>query len=88
MGEPSFWDDAASAAKVSAEHARVTRRLQTYRSVERDVGDLEALVELAAEDDELAAELDTRLVEVEARLFALEEERLFSGHYDAGDALV
>jgi peptide chain release factor 2 len=88
MGEPGFWDDSASAAKIGSEHARVTRRLETYRSVAVDVEDLDALLELAAEDDELAAELDVQLVSIEERLLALEEERLFSGPYDAGDALV
>jgi len=88
MGNPGFWDDAGGAAKVAAEHARVTRRLEVYRGVERDVEELETLVELSAEDEELAAELETRLGDAEERLFALEEERLFSGPYDAGDALV
>ena len=88
MGTPGFWDDAAAAAKITAEHARLTRRLETYRSVAADVEDLDALVELAAEDDELAVELASQIESIERRLLALEEERLFSGPYDAGDALV
>jgi peptide chain release factor 2 len=88
MGAPGFWDDSAAAAKLSAEHARVTRRLATYSTVEADVEDLDALVELAAEDDELASELESQIGSIEQRLLALEEERLFSGPYDAGDALV
>jgi peptide chain release factor 2 len=88
MGEPGFWDDAQAAAKVGAEHARVTRRLETFRRVAADVEDLEALVELAEEDEDLARELDAQLESIEERLLALEEERLFSGPYDAGDALV
>ncbi len=43
---------------------------------------------MAEEDPELAAELTEQLPAVEARLDALEEQRLFSGRYDAGDALV
>jgi peptide chain release factor 2 len=88
MGAPGFWDDAATAAQLTAEHARVTRRLATYRAVEGDVEDLDALVELSAEDDELASELEAQIESVEQRLVALEEERLFSGAYDAGDALI
>jgi peptide chain release factor 2 len=88
MGEQGFWDDAGAAAKVGAEHARVTRRLETWRSVADDVEDLDALVELSADDDELAAELGTQIGSIEERLLALEEERLFSGPYDRGDALV
>ena len=88
MGEPGFWDDQESAAQVSAEHARATRKLETFRSLERDVGDLDDMLELAEEDDSLAGEVDEQLASIEERLAALEEERLFSGRYDAGDALV
>jgi peptide chain release factor 2 len=88
MGAPGFWDDQERAARVSAEHARTTRKLETYRSLERDVEDLEPLAELAEDDPEIAAELEDQVVSAVARLDALEEERLFSGRYDAGDALV
>jgi peptide chain release factor 2 len=88
MGDPGFWDDQERAARVSAEHARTTRKLETYRALERDVEDLEPLAELAEEDPDIASELEEQIAGVVARLDALEEERLFSGRYDAGDALV
>jgi peptide chain release factor 2 len=88
MGEPGFWENQERAARVSAEHARATRRLETFRSLESDVEDLEALAELAAEDPELAGELDEQVAAVQARLLEQEEQRLFAGRYDAGDALV
>ena len=88
MGAPGFWDDQGRAAQVSAEHARTSRRLETFRSLDRDVADLEPLAELAEEDPEIAAELDEQVQSVEERLQELEEQRLFSGRYDAGDALV
>jgi peptide chain release factor 2 len=88
MGAPGFWDDQERAAKVSAEHASVQRRLEGYRSLERDVGDLDTLEEMAAEDESIAAELDEQLASIEARLAELEEARLFSGRYDTGDAVV
>jgi len=88
MGRPGFWDDQQSAAKTSAEHARASRKLETFRTLSSDVDDLADLAELAEEDPEIAAEFDEQLASVEARLGELEEERLFSGRYDAGDALV
>ncbi|HVW18017.1 MAG TPA: peptide chain release factor 2 [Solirubrobacteraceae bacterium] len=88
MGAPGFWDDQERAPKVSAEHARVSRRAEQLRALERDVDDLEGLAELAAEDESIASELEEQLAAVEARLSELELERLFSGRYDAGDALV
>jgi peptide chain release factor 2 len=88
MGAGGFWDDQERAARVSAEHARASRKLAQFRELESDVEDLEPLAELAEDDPEMAAELAQQLVSVQERLDALEEERLFSGRYDAGDALV
>src|ERR1700756_5522243 len=86
MGAAGFWDDQEHAAKVSAEHARASRRLSVFRQLEADVEDLEPLAELAEEDPELGAELDEQIASVTERLAALEMERLFSRRYDAGDA--
>ena len=88
MGETGFWDEPDAAAKVNSEYARLQRRLEAYEQLEADAGDLEGLVELAEEDQDMAAELDETLDSVEQRLATLEEQRLFTGAYDAGDALV
>jgi peptide chain release factor 2 len=88
MGAPGFWDDQENAARVSAEHARVSRRLEDFRGLESEIEDLGGLVELAGEDDSIAEELDGQLDAMEQRLAELELERLFSGTYDNGDALV
>src|SRR5215470_2970793 len=88
MQAPGFWDDQETAAKTSAEHARATRRLETFRSLESDIDDFEALEELAEEDPDIAGELEEQRASIEARLDELEEQRLFSGRYDGGDAIV
>jgi peptide chain release factor 2 len=88
MGAEGFWDDSERAAAVSAEHARASRRVQGFRELEADVEDLDGLAEMALEDASLQAEVDEQIASVEARLAAQEEQRLFSGPYDAGDALV
>ncbi len=74
MGAPGFWDDPESAAKVGAEHTRLQRRLDAFTKLRADGEDLDGLAELADEDPDIASEL--------------EEQRLFTGDYDAGDALV
>jgi len=88
MGAPGFWDDSEKAAAVTAEHARASRRLESFAQLQDDVADLDGLVEMAAEDASLQAEVDEQIASVEERLAALEEQRLFWGRYDAGDALV
>src|SRR3712207_206106 len=88
MGEPGFWDDQERAAKVSAEHSRAQRKLERYRSLEQEIDDLEALEELAAEDESIASELASQREAVESLLADLEMERLFAGRFDTGDAVV
>jgi peptide chain release factor 2 len=88
MGEQGFWDDSERAAAVSAEHARASKRLETFTALRTDVEDLDGLAEMAAEDSSLQGEVDEQIASVERRLEALEEQRLFSGPYDGGDALV
>jgi len=88
MGDPAFWEDSERAAGVSAEHSRASRKLETFNALRADVDDLDGLVELAEADESLAGEVDAQIASVQERLAALEEERLFAGRYDAGDALV
>jgi peptide chain release factor 2 len=88
MQQPGFWDDQARAASLSAEHSRAKRKLDAYRKLESELDDLEALVALAGEDESIASELGEQLEVVEQELERLEEERLFRGKYDAGDAVV
>jgi peptide chain release factor 2 len=88
MGATGFWDDPESAAKVGAEHTRLQRRLDAFTKLQADADDLEGLAEISADDPDLADELEEAIASVEARLSDLEEQRLFTGDYDAGDALV
>jgi peptide chain release factor 2 len=87
MGEPGFWDDQQRAAALSAEHARLSRRLERYDGLASEVTDLDQLLELASDDgelDELAGSVDV----LKRQLGRLEEDALFRGEYDAGDAVV
>jgi peptide chain release factor 2 len=88
MGAEGFWEDSERAAAVAGEHARASRRLEAFSALQTDVADLDGLLEMAAEEQSLQAEVDEQIASVESRLAALEEQRLFSGRYDSGDALV
>jgi peptide chain release factor 2 len=85
MGEPGFWDDQHRAARISAEHARLTRRLERYDRLQRDYDDA---AELLAMDGDLADELEASVAPLRHELDRLQEEALFTGDYDAGDAVV
>ncbi len=88
MGAPGFWDDSERAAAVSAEHARASRRVEMFERLAAEVDDLDALAQMGVEEPSLQSEVEEQIATVEARLAELEEQRLFSGRYDAGDALV
>ena len=86
MSEPGFWDDQRRAASVSAEHARLSRRLEGYRRLTQEYEDAR---ELAAMDGgEMAGEIAASLVPLRQELERLQEAALFDGEYDAGDAVV
>jgi peptide chain release factor 2 len=85
MGEPGFWDDQRRAAAISSEHARLARRLDRYQTLTNDYEEARELYQL---DGDLADELDAHLQPLEQELGRLREDALFSGEYDAGDALV
>ena len=85
LGAPGFWDDQQHAAQVSAEHARLTRRLDRYRRLTQEYQDAQ---ELLAMDGEMADEIATSIEPLRQELARLQEDALFSGEYDGGDALV
>ena len=86
MGAPGFWDDQAEAASVSAEHARLSKRLERYERLNREFEDASELAGLDGGDmeDEIASSLEP----VRRDLERLQEDALFSGEYDSGDAVV
>jgi len=83
LAQPDFWSDPQRAAKLSAEHQRAQRKLQRYDEL---VGNVEFLREgIGTFPDE---ELAPTLRDVQDELGRLQEDALFSGEYDGGDAVV
>ncbi len=85
LAEPGFWDDQQSAAEASAEHARVARRLERYERLKSEYEDARELLSM---DGDMAAEIASSLGPLRRELDRLQEDALFSGEYDAGDAVV
>ena len=85
LGKPGFWDDQQHAAAVSAEHARVARRVDRY---DRLTGEYDDAKELLALDPSLAGDVAASIVPLRQELERLQEDALFSGEYDSGDAVV
>jgi peptide chain release factor 2 len=86
MGAPGFWDDQAAATRISTEHARISRKLERYERLQREYEDAMELLDLG--EDELGHEISELLEPIERELERLQEDALFTGEYDAGDAVL
>ena len=84
MGEPGFWDDQASATRISTEHARLTRKLDRYERLRAEYADASELLSLGEDEDEIAQ----LVAALESELGRLQEDALFDGQYDPGDAVL
>jgi peptide chain release factor 2 len=87
MGAPGFWDDQKRAAATSSEHARLARRRDGYEALAGEASDLGELIVLASDDGELD-EVAQNLSTLRHELDRLQEDALFGGEYDAGEAVV
>jgi peptide chain release factor 2 len=85
LGEPGFWDDQQRAAGVSSEHARLSRKLERYEHLRREYDDARELLSM---DGEMADEIAVTLEPLRSELERVQEDALFTGEYDAGDAVV
>ena len=84
MGAPGFWDDQANATRISTEHSRLTRKLDRYERLEAEFSDAGELLSLGEDEDEIGQ----LVASLEGELARLEEDALFTGEYDTGDAVL
>ncbi len=89
MGRPDLWDDPDRAREVQTEFTQVKTDLDLYGELSMSIDDLEAMAELAAEEED--GSLDEEIGQLSRHLtdefHQLELRTLFSGDYDAGDAI-
>jgi peptide chain release factor 2 len=83
LSKPDFWNDQQRAARLSAEHQRAQRKLQRYDELLNNVDFLREGIGTFPDE-----ELLPTLHDVQNELGRLQEDALFSGEYDAGDAVV
>ena len=84
MGAPGFWDDQANATRISTEHSRLTRKLDRYERLQGEFADAGELLSLGEDKDEIGQ----LVASLEGELARLEEDALFTGEYDTGDAVL
>lgn len=90
MGGATFWDDQEQAQALIDELRRLKVTLKPLSELIEGAGDMEALIELSAEDDsdESETELRSMLAKLEVTVEAAELQAMMSNPEDAGDAFV
>lgn len=90
MGDPTFWDDPEKAQKIAQDVNALKEEVDGFHKLVTDIDDLEALWEMASEenDESLIPEMDQLLEEIRTTLEHLELGMLLSGEYDANNAML
>src|SRR3954453_12736749 len=86
MGQANFWDNPEKAQQIIAQLKPLNSLLKPYEDLATAAGDLQALAELADEDEGLEAELDRELGPFEGRLAEFEMRSMLDGPQDASNA--
>ncbi|MEJ5185788.1 MAG: peptide chain release factor 2 [Candidatus Geothermincolales bacterium] len=88
--QPSFWDDQQGARRVLEEMSALKEVVEVYDSLVREEEDLQALIDLAEEEEELSLrpEVEEGIARLRKKVDRLEEESLLSGELDHKDAIV
>ncbi len=87
---PEFWSDAAKAQKVQRQIKSLQSWIEAWQGLDREVGDLSAFAELAAEekDNEVLGEIEATATALEKRLSDLELKKMLGGEDDARPAII
>ena len=90
MGDPTFCDDPEKAQKTAQDVNSLKEEVDGFHKLSAGVDDLEALQEMAAEenDESLLPEMDELLAKCRSELEHLELGMLLSGEYDANNAIL
>jgi peptide chain release factor 2 len=84
--DPTLWNDADNARKVTKEATALRRVVDDYRSLESDVTGLSEMLEIASEEEKASLEAD--VADAASRVDALYKETLFSVDHAEAPAIV
>jgi peptide chain release factor 2 len=88
MEKPDFWNNQERAQQVIAQLKPLNGILKPCEELHTAAGDLQALLELAEEDDSLAPELEAEVTSFEQRVSDFEMRSMLSGTHDASNAFL
>ncbi len=88
MGAPGFWDNQEAAQEVVGQLKSVKSVVSPMTGVLESGSDLEALLEMAQEDDSIEPDLVTEIESLEKSLDDLELKALLNGPHDGSGAIM
>lgn len=90
MSQPGFWDNPKEARKVTKRADRVKTQIETYEDLDSTLSDLEAMVELAREEEteSFERELEVELERARTMMDLLRRRHYLSGEYDDRHAIL
>ncbi|MBV6524561.1 peptide chain release factor 2 [Ursidibacter maritimus] len=90
LEQPDVWNTPEKAQALGKERVALELVVNTIKSLEQGIEDVEGLIELAveAEDEATFQEAQQEAVGLEEKLANLEFRRMFSGQHDAADCYV
>lgn len=86
-GKDDFWQDQKTAQKVMKKIATITQEIESFDSLEKEIGDLDYLIKLQ-NDQSQEKNIIVELRKLTDKLEALEIAMFLSGPYDSNDAIV
>ncbi len=89
MQQPTFWTDQETARRTSREVAALRSRVDEVSRLEREVADLQELIDLASgEDPSVLADVEHEVRTLVATIDRLELATLLGGEHDASNAIL
>lgn len=86
MQAPGFWQDNQKAQAVSKQEADISRKINPWLELQKNVSELKELARLG--DTSMLAELEVQANELEEKYEELKKELRFQGHYDDHDVIL
>ncbi len=88
MEEPTFWDNQEKARQIIGQLKPLNALLNPYIEMQKQLGDLQALVELTQEDSSLEPELDRELAKLDQELADYQLMATFNRPEDSANAFI
>jgi peptide chain release factor 2 len=88
METPTFWDNPEKARQTIAQLKPINGLLDPFLELDKAIGDLGALGELAEEDTSLEPEVESELKKLETQFDEFELKAMLAGPQDASDAFL